>query len=188
MILLLDNARYSQAPKCRRLLHSSRKIGGIHRFGTWITKVYYWCILLPHFSPYLGLLFRFTNDKFVTLTLLCCFCSFWRTIRIFLVFRCQKSLNDYLDSKRRIFPRFFFISTDELLSILGSSECSCVQEHMIKVCGFYYYIFMSSMLLEWDGSVVYLVNCSYCLGKSFALWFCDQDDNTVILNFVSDVW
>lgn len=49
------------------------------------------------------------------------------------VFRCQKSLNDYLDSKRRIFPRFFFISTDELLSILGSSECSCVQEHMIKV-------------------------------------------------------
>ncbi|XP_028025407.1 dynein heavy chain 10, axonemal [Bombyx mandarina] len=47
--------------------------------------------------------------------------------------RCQKSLNDYLDSKRRIFPRFFFISTDELLSILGSSESSCVQEHMIKM-------------------------------------------------------
>ncbi|XP_063540762.1 dynein axonemal heavy chain 10 [Cydia strobilella] len=47
--------------------------------------------------------------------------------------KCQKSLNDYLDSKRRIFPRFFFISTDELLSILGSSECTCVQEHMIKM-------------------------------------------------------
>ncbi|XP_028177563.1 dynein heavy chain 10, axonemal, partial [Ostrinia furnacalis] len=47
--------------------------------------------------------------------------------------KCQKSLNDYLDSKRRVFPRFFFISTDELLSILGSSECSCVQEHMIKM-------------------------------------------------------
>ncbi|XP_045502201.1 dynein axonemal heavy chain 10 [Colias croceus] len=47
--------------------------------------------------------------------------------------KCQKSLNEYLDSKRRIFPRFFFISTDELLSILGSSECSCVQEHMIKM-------------------------------------------------------
>lgn len=47
--------------------------------------------------------------------------------------RCQKSLNDYLDSKRNAFPRFFFISDDELLSILGSSEPSCVQEHMIKV-------------------------------------------------------
>jgi len=47
--------------------------------------------------------------------------------------KCQKSLNEYLDSKRRIFPRFYFISTDELLSILGSSEPSCVQDHMIKV-------------------------------------------------------
>lgn len=47
--------------------------------------------------------------------------------------RCQKSLNDYLDSKRNAFPRFFFISDDELLSILGSSEPTCVQEHIIKV-------------------------------------------------------
>jgi len=47
--------------------------------------------------------------------------------------KCQKSLNDYLDSKRNAFPRFFFISDEELLSILGSSDPSCVQEHMIKV-------------------------------------------------------
>ncbi|XP_059533127.1 dynein axonemal heavy chain 10 [Myotis daubentonii] len=47
--------------------------------------------------------------------------------------KCQKSLNDYLDSKRNAFPRFFFISDDELLSILGSSEPLCVQEHMIKM-------------------------------------------------------
>ncbi|TNN52944.1 Dynein heavy chain 10, axonemal [Liparis tanakae] len=47
--------------------------------------------------------------------------------------RCQKSLNDYLDSKRNAFPRFFFISDDELLSILGSNDPSCVQEHIIKM-------------------------------------------------------
>lgn len=47
--------------------------------------------------------------------------------------KCQKSLNDYLDSKRRRFPRFYFISTDELLSILGSNEPTCCQEHMCKV-------------------------------------------------------
>ncbi|XP_022608125.1 dynein heavy chain 10, axonemal [Seriola dumerili] len=47
--------------------------------------------------------------------------------------RCQKSLNDYLDSKRNAFPRFFFISDDELLSILGSNDPACVQEHMIKM-------------------------------------------------------
>ncbi|XP_054466216.1 dynein axonemal heavy chain 10 [Anoplopoma fimbria] len=47
--------------------------------------------------------------------------------------RSQKSLNDYLDSKRNAFPRFFFISDDELLSILGSNDPACVQEHMIKM-------------------------------------------------------
>ncbi|XP_058491324.1 dynein axonemal heavy chain 10 [Solea solea] len=47
--------------------------------------------------------------------------------------KCQKSLSDYLDSKRNTFPRFFFISDDELLSILGSSDPACVQEHMIKM-------------------------------------------------------
>lgn len=58
--------------------------------------------------------------------------------------RCQKSLNDYLDSKRRRFPRFYFISTDELLSILGSSDPNCVQEHMIKVDIFFTYESFSS--------------------------------------------
>lgn len=47
--------------------------------------------------------------------------------------RCQKSLNDYLDTKRRLFPRFYFISTDELLSILGSSTPAGVQPHMMKM-------------------------------------------------------
>jgi dynein heavy chain, axonemal len=47
--------------------------------------------------------------------------------------KCQKSLNDYLDLKRQIFPRFYFISTEELLSILGSERKDCVQEHMIKM-------------------------------------------------------
>lgn len=46
---------------------------------------------------------------------------------------CQKSLNDYLDTKRTAFPRFFFISDDELLSILGSIDPQCVQEHIVKV-------------------------------------------------------
>jgi dynein heavy chain len=47
--------------------------------------------------------------------------------------QCQKSLKDYLDAKRNVFPRFFFISDEELLSISGSSDPSCVQKHMVKV-------------------------------------------------------
>ena len=58
--------------------------------------------------------------------------------------KCQKSLNDYLDSKRNAFPRFFFISDDELLSILGSHDPQCVQEHMIKV--FFYHAHFITVL------------------------------------------
>ncbi|KAG8225246.1 hypothetical protein J437_LFUL008783, partial [Ladona fulva] len=45
----------------------------------------------------------------------------------------QKSLNEYLDSKRNVFSRFYFVSDDELLLILGSKEAECVQEHMVKM-------------------------------------------------------
>lgn len=46
---------------------------------------------------------------------------------------CQKSLSDYLEAKRNAFPRFFFISDEELLSILGSIDPKNVQEHIIKM-------------------------------------------------------
>jgi dynein heavy chain, axonemal len=46
---------------------------------------------------------------------------------------CQKSLSDFLDSKRNSFARFFFISDDEMLSILGSSDVTAVQEHCLKM-------------------------------------------------------
>lgn len=47
--------------------------------------------------------------------------------------KCQKSLTEYLRNKRAIFPRFNFISDDELLSILGSSEATAIQEHVGKM-------------------------------------------------------
>jgi dynein heavy chain len=45
----------------------------------------------------------------------------------------QKSLSDYLKSKKKVFPRFYFISDEDLLSILGSSDPNSIQPHLIKL-------------------------------------------------------
>ena len=45
----------------------------------------------------------------------------------------QKSLDLYLDNKRRMFPRFYFLSDDDLLDLIGvSSEPDLVNKHVAK--------------------------------------------------------
>jgi dynein heavy chain len=47
---------------------------------------------------------------------------------------CEKALNEFLDSKRVAFPRFYFVSVNDLLDILSNGNSpEKINRHMSKI-------------------------------------------------------
>ena len=47
---------------------------------------------------------------------------------------CEKALNEFLDSKRKAFPRFYFVSVNDLLDILSNGNSpEKINRHMSKI-------------------------------------------------------
>lgn len=73
---------------------------------------------------------------------------------------CEKALNDFMDGKRRSFPRFYFVSTTDLLDILSNgNNPSRVMEHMPKI-----FQAIETLSLKEDGDRPLALGFESCVG------------------------
>jgi dynein heavy chain 2 len=90
--------------------------------------------------------------------------------------RCQKALNEYLEQKRGIFPRFYFIGDDDLLEILGQAKNpEVIQNHLKK-------LFAGVHSVVFDQNFNYLISMRSIQGELVTL------NNPVPISDEVEVW
>jgi dynein heavy chain, axonemal len=74
---------------------------------------------------------------------------------------CEKALNDFMDGKRRAFPRFYFVATADLLDILSNGNApSKIMCHMPKI-----FQAIETLYLKEDGDRPTATGMETCVGK-----------------------
>ncbi len=74
---------------------------------------------------------------------------------------CEKALNDFMDGKRRAFPRFYFVATADLLDILSNGNApNKVMCHMPKI-----FQAIETLYLKEDGDRPTATGMETCVGK-----------------------
>lgn len=76
---------------------------------------------------------------------------------------CEKALNDFMDSKRRAFPRFYFVSPADLLDILSNgNNPKKIMVHMPKI-----FQAIETLHLKDDGDRPQAIGMETCVGKEY---------------------
>lgn len=76
---------------------------------------------------------------------------------------CEKALNEFMDSKRMAFPRFYFVSPADLLDILSNgNNPQKVMVHMPKIISA-----MDTVELVEEGVRPFAKGMHACVGKEF---------------------
>jgi dynein heavy chain, axonemal len=74
---------------------------------------------------------------------------------------CEKALNDFMDGKRRAFPRFYFVATADLLDILSNGNApNKIMCHMPKI-----FQAIETLYLKEDGDRPTATGMETCVGK-----------------------
>lgn len=66
-----------------------------------------------------------------------------------------KALDTYLETKRQIFPRFYFLSNDDVLEILGQSQNPQAMQPHLKKC----FDNIKSLSTEEAGTIILCDQC-----------------------------
>ncbi|XP_034662377.1 dynein beta chain, ciliary [Drosophila subobscura] len=88
---------------------------------------------------------------------------------------CEKALNDYLETKRLAFPRFYFISAADLLDILSNgNNPQVIDRHLIK-------LFDSILRLQYETNTTHAVGMHSKENDEYVPFVAEQDQPAFIV-------